>query len=140
MTMRLTKGGLPSRESKAQKKRILVVEDNEDIGLLYTLIIEKKGYEVLLTLHGFEAIKKIYSFNPDLIVFDIMMPQVDGWELAKKIRTELNLKIPIIVVSVMGLFEDKIKSIEGMGVNRHLVKPIDNAELVNTIEILIEEH
>jgi DNA-binding response OmpR family regulator len=121
-------------------KKILLVDDEVDILTLYKRILEKEGYEIATAVNGPEALQKMITFKPNLVVLDIMMPEMDGWELSKKIRSEHNEKeLPIIMLTVKSEIEDKVKSVEEAGANRHLTKPINGSILISTIKALLGE-
>ncbi len=121
-------------------KRILFVDDEVDMRGVYKKTLEKAGYQVQTAKDGHDALQKMDGFKPDLVVLDIMMPDMDGWAAAKKIReTHSSADLPIIMLTVKGEIEDKVKSIEEVGANRHLTKPIDSAQLISTIKALLNE-
>lgn len=121
-------------------KRILLVDDEADIRSVYTKTLGKEGYEVTTAKDGKEALEKLKEFKPHLVILDIMMPGMDGWEVAKKIRKDQVLgDIPIIILSVKSEIEDKVKSIEEAKTDRHLAKPIELSELIGTIKSLLNE-
>jgi DNA-binding response OmpR family regulator len=121
-------------------KRILLVDDEADILSLYKKILEKEGYEITTANNGLEALQKMITFKPHLVILDIMMPEIDGWEVVKKIRSEHNEKeLPIVMLTVKSEIEDKVKSVEEVGANRHLTKPINSSILIGTIKALLGE-
>ncbi|MFQ5888356.1 MAG: response regulator transcription factor [Candidatus Hydrothermarchaeales archaeon] len=121
-------------------KRILLVDDEIDIRSVYTKMLEKEGYEVATAKDGKKALEKLSEFKPHLVILDIMMPGMDGWEVAKKIRKDQVLgDIPIIILSVKSEIEDKVKSIEEAKTDRHLAKPIEFSEILGTIKSLLNE-
>jgi CheY-like chemotaxis protein len=121
-------------------KRILLVDDEADILTLYKKILERGGYEISTAQSGNEAFEKMVTFKPHLVILDIMMPGMDGWEVAKKIRADDKEKdIPIIMLTVKSMIEDKVKSIEVAGANRHLTKPVDSHNLLYTVKSLLHE-
>ena len=80
--------------------RILVVDDEQNICELLTLYLAKEGYTVETAGDGEEAVRKFESFNPDLILLDIMLPKKDGWQVCREIRQSSN--VPIIMLSAKG--------------------------------------
>lgn len=119
-------------------KRILFVDDEADIRAIYKKIIETAGYEVATAKSGLEALEKISVFKPHLIILDIMMPELDGWEVAKRIRKKHN-EMPIIMLTVKEDIRDKVKSVEEAGANRHLTKPVERSVLISSIQALLDE-
>jgi DNA-binding response OmpR family regulator len=121
-------------------KRILLVDDEPDILTLYKKILERGGYEVSTAQSGSEAFEKMVTFKPHLVILDIMMPEMDGWEVAKRIRADEKEKdVPIIMLTVKSEIEDKVKSIEVAGADRHLTKPVDSHNLIYTVKCLLHE-
>lgn len=119
-------------------KKILLVDDENDILELYQKIIEKGGYDVQAADNGFDALKIVKKNPPDLVILDVMMPEMNGWQVAKRIRKEHD-GLPIIMLTVKGEIEDKMKSIEEAGANRHLTKPMEVPLLLDTIKSLLNE-
>lgn len=107
--------------------KILISEDDEDISNLIKLYLETSGYEVLCTQNGLEALKTINKTPVDLAILDIMMPQMDGYELTKQIRSISN--IPIIIVSAKDQDHDKIVGLN-LGADDYISKPFNPMELV----------
>jgi CheY-like chemotaxis protein len=121
-------------------KRILLVDDEPDIVSLYKKILEKAKYNVTTASSGDEALKIIESDTFDLIILDIMMPGLDGWETAKKIKSIPGFaNVPIVMLTVKYQIEDKVKSIEKVGAARHITKPVDGPKLIETIQTLLGE-
>ena len=122
------------------KKRILLVDDEEDIRTLYKKTIEKGGYLVETASNGMEALEMVETFNPNLVILDIMMPDMDGWEVTKKIRKKHSInELPIIILSVKSEIADKVKSTSDLGANRHCTKPVDGNDLIYMIKTLLDE-
>ncbi len=121
-------------------KRVLLVDDEPDVRSLYKKILEKGGYEVKAVKDGFTALDAVEKFKPHIIVLDIMMPRLDGWEVAKRIRKNHNrLELPIVMLTVKTEIEDKVKSVGESGANRHLAKPVEGSQLIATIRTLLDE-
>jgi CheY-like chemotaxis protein len=88
-------------------KNILLVEDDSFLIDIYTKQLTKEGFNVILASDGESAIGKIKELNPDLVMLDIILPKISGWEVLRKIREELNLKdLKIIVLSALSQKED----------------------------------
>ena len=84
----------------SERRRVLIVEDNADLRRLYAIGLNQKGYEVKLASNGAEAVERVESDRPDLIVLDLCMPIMDGWEVIEKVNPpEAGAAIPVIVVS-----------------------------------------
>lgn len=113
---------------------ILVVEDNRTILENTTELLEMEGYSVITATNGKEGYSKVLKFLPDLIVSDIWMPEMDGFELLKNLRTHADLKnIPLIFFSARSEKKDIKKGID-MGAYDFIVKPSDLSDLLVSIK------
>ncbi|MEO8215778.1 MAG: response regulator [Acidobacteriota bacterium] len=81
------------------KKRVLIVEDSPDLRRLYALGLNQKGFEVKLASNGMEALERVASERPDIILLDLVMPVMDGWEVMDKLEQNGNHLIPVVVIS-----------------------------------------
>lgn len=106
---------------------ILVVEDDNDISKLLTLYLENDNYKVITTVNGFEALTLLEQTKIDLVVLDIVMPEMDGYELTKKIREKYTM--PIIILSGKNQDSDKILGLN-IGADDYLTKPFNPLEVV----------
>lgn len=123
--------------SKKQTK-ILLVDDEPSILVALEFLVKKEGYTVYIATDGKDALKKIEQIKPRLIVLDIMMPGMDGFEVAKKIRASKDLdQIPIIFLTAKGTQEDRLKGYESGG-EVYITKPFDNQHLIDTINEVAE--
>lgn len=105
--------------------KVLLVEDNELNRELILRRLIKKGYEVDFAANGKEAIEKVKESCPDLILMDMDLPEINGWEATSYIRNKLNLKtVPIVAISAHAMTESKEKALEA-GCNEYIFKPID---------------
>lgn len=112
------------------KKRILIVEDEPHISQLVKVILKKNDFEVLQAFIGQEGIEIAKREKPHLIILDVMMPKMDGFEVAKILsRTKETKNIPIVMLSSATQFKDKMKGIES-GAMDYITKPFDKNELV----------
>ena len=102
---------------------ILVVEDNEKLRKLVKINLTHAGYKVFEAENGLEALDVLYSNSIHLMIVDIMMPEMDGYELTREIR-EANITTPILIVTAKETLEDKKKGF-GLGADDYMVKPID---------------
>ena len=114
--------------------RILVVDDEQNICELLTLYLVKEGYTVETAGDGEEAIQKFASFNPDLILLDIMLPKKDGWQVCREIRKTSN--VPIIMLSAKGETFDKVLGLE-LGADDYVTKPFDSKEVMARIKTVL---
>lgn len=116
--------------------KILYAEDDETLAFLTKDNLEQNGYEVHHCSDGALCIEKFQKKNFDICIFDIMMPKMDGFELAEAIR-KVNSDIPIIFLSAKTLKEDRIKGLR-LGADDYLVKPFSIEELVLKIEVFLK--
>ena len=119
------------------KKRILVIDDNEDLLNMLQLILGKRGFEIEISENGFDGIKRASKFKPDLIILDIMMPEIDGYNTMRKIRSIKNIK-PIIVMNTnLGLEKERGKAMK-LGANFYINKSeYTLLETVNKIQEIV---
>lgn len=121
-----------------RKKMVLVVEDNEDIRF-YLKENLKESYEVVEAFNGKEGLEKARSLMPDLVVSDVMMPQMDGIEMASKLKSEtVTAHIPIILLTAMGSEEKQLEGLK-VGVNDYVTKPFTFEILASRIRNLIAQ-
>ena len=108
-------------------KKILIVEDEANIRELLRLYLEREGYTVLEAENGVEGIKKWKSDKPDMLLLDVMMPVMDGWEVCMEIRAESD--VPIIMLTAKGETADRVSGLE-MGADDYIVKPLEMPEVI----------
>ena len=115
------------------KKKILVIDDTELMVRLTTDILTKHGYEVVSANNGVDGIKMVASEKPDLVLLDVVMPGIDGFEVCKLLRKdESNNLIPIIMLTAQGNEEDKLVGLE-IGADDYITKPFNPRELVSRV-------
>ncbi|MCG3688153.1 response regulator transcription factor [Aliarcobacter butzleri] len=114
--------------------KILIVEDEKRLAQLLKEAISDSFFKVIIAKDGIEGIKKYKSFKPDIIITDIMMPQLDGLNMTIKIK-EIDSNIPIIVLSAHSEKEKLLKAID-VGINKYFIKPFDPDELIEHIKKL----
>ena len=115
------------------KKKILVIDDTELMVRLTTDILTKHGYEVVSANNGVDGIKMVASEKPDLVLLDVVMPGIDGFEVCKLLRKdESNNLIPIIMLTAQGNGEDKLVGLE-IGADDYITKPFNPRELVSRV-------
>lgn len=113
--------------------RILIVDDNADSSFTLGMLLELKGYEVHTRNSGKSALESLSEVNPDIILLDIGMPELDGYETCQLIRQHpLGSSVCVIALSGYGQGSDKQRSIDA-GFNQHLTKPVDLEVLIETI-------
>ncbi len=115
--------------------KILLVDDEPEIVYLVRLVLEREGHEVIGALDGRDCLKKLREDKPDLIILDIMMPGLDGWEICRKIKeAEGTRDIPVIMLTVRTSGDSIKKSYEYAGCDAHINKPFDRKQLLCTID------
>ncbi|MCR1899163.1 response regulator transcription factor [Irregularibacter muris] len=115
-------------------EKVLVVDDEQAICDLIKLDLEFEGYNVETAYDGREALEKVESFQPELIILDVMLPYMSGYELCRKINDKHN--IPIILLTAKTDIVDKVLGLE-LGADDYMTKPFDNRELLARVKALI---
>lgn len=116
------------------KKTILIVEDENDIVELLKLYLESENYKVLTSSNGLECLEILKTNSVDMIIADIMMPKMNGYELIKEIRNK-DLKIPIIIISAKNMDNDKIVGLN-IGADAYITKPFNPLEVIAQVKAL----
>ena len=121
------------------KKTIMVVDDNPDIITIVRTILEGKGYSVLSATSGAELLNMLKTQKPDLIILDIMMPEMDGLEVLSRLKglTE-TATIPVILLTAKVQYEDVLGGYK-LGADYYITKPFTSTQLVNGISLLLGE-
>ncbi|MFI3207012.1 MAG: response regulator transcription factor [Clostridia bacterium] len=114
--------------------KILIVDDDKNICELLRLYIEKEGFETAIANDGVMAISYFNSFEPDLILLDIMLPVLDGWQVCREIRK--TSECPIIMLTAKGEVFDKVLGLE-LGADDYVVKPFESKEVVARINAVL---
>jgi two-component system response regulator VicR len=115
--------------------RILCIDDEKEIIDLIRLILGRKGYEVAGAVGGEEGLAKAHSWMPDLVLLDLMMPDMDGWEVFHRIRADASLaKIPVIVVTARAQSIDRVLGLHVARVNDYISKPFTPQDLLESVE------
>jgi DNA-binding response OmpR family regulator len=116
-------------------KTIVHIEDEPEMVDLVKLILGRKGYEVIGATGGQEGLDIIREFVPDLILLDLMMPDVEGWDVYQQVRADEALKnIPVIVVTAKAQNIDKVLGLHIAKVDDYISKPFSPQELIDSIE------
>lgn len=118
----------------AGKQKILVVDDDVNIAELISLYLTKEGYEVQKVHDGKKGVDSFSTFAPHLVVLDLMLPEMDGYDVCKEIRKRSN--IPIIMLTAKGETFDKVLGLE-LGADDYVVKPFDPKELVARVKAVL---
>ncbi len=114
--------------------KILIVDDDKNICELLRLYIEKEGFETRIANDGKQAIDEFNSFNPDLVLLDLMLPVLDGWQVCREIRK--TSECPIIMLTAKGEVFDKVLGLE-LGADDYVVKPFESKEIVARINAVL---
>ena len=123
-----------------QTKKIVYVEDEMEMIDLVKLILNRKGYEVIGAEGGREGLDLIRELVPDLVLLDLMMPDIEGWDVYQQIRADENTKhIPVIVVTAKAQNIDKVLGLHIAKVNDYISKPFSPQDLVTSVEKVLEE-
>ena len=115
-------------------KKILIVDDDINICELLRLYLEKDGFATIVANDGEQALHLAQVNNPDLILLDIMMPVLDGWQVCREIRKNSN--VPIIMLTAKGETFDKVLGLE-LGADDYVTKPFDSKEVVARIKAVL---
>jgi DNA-binding response OmpR family regulator len=115
-------------------KKILVVDDDKNICELLKLYLKKEGFEVVFAYDGSEAVSKAKDENPNLIILDVMMPIINGWEACKLIRQFT--EVPIIMLTALDTTENKVQGLN-IGADDYIVKPFEPVEVVARVNALL---
>ena len=126
----------PSTDMSDQKsvKTILLVEDNEDNLVVYRTILEHVGYNVIEARDGEEGVSRAREHLPNLILMDISIPKIDGWEATQRLKSDDTTRnIPIIALTAHALEEDRQKAVQA-GCDGYLAKPVEPRRVVQEVE------
>jgi two-component system response regulator VicR len=115
--------------------RILCIDDEKEILDLIHLILGRKGYEVAGAIGGEAGLAKARSWKPDLVLLDLMMPDMDGWEVFHRLRADETLaKVPVVVVTARAQSIDRVLGLHVARVNDYISKPFTPQDLVESVE------
>lgn len=118
----------------AGKQKILIVDDDNNIAELISLYLTKECYDTHIVNDGEEALKAFDLYNPNLILLDLMLPGIDGYQVCREIRSKSNT--PIIMLSAKGEIFDKVLGLE-LGADDYIMKPFDSKELVARVKAVL---
>jgi len=120
-------------KANAMGKKILVIEDNDQNRYLVTFVLEKNGYQVIAARDGLEGVSKAKEEKPDLILVDIRLPVMDGYEVTRQLRELPEFKdVPIIALTAYAMKGDQEKTLEA-GCNGYITKPIIPEEFIKVV-------
>lgn len=114
--------------------KLLLVEDDADIGLALGALMRKRGHETSHVRDGEAALREAYSMRPDLVLLDIGLPGIDGWEVLARLRDLTD--VPVLLLTAAGREQDKVRGLRS-GADDYLTKPFSNAELTARVDALL---
>lgn len=116
------------------KKKILIVEDEESLLKLESILLTSRGYEVKGVADGRAALEALHTTKPDLVLLDIMLPEMDGFEVCRQIKSDESTRhIPVIMLTAKKSREDMVKG-EEVGADWYITKPFKSAMVIETIQ------
>ncbi len=121
----------------AEKQKILIVDDDNNIAELISLYLTKECFEPLIVNDGESALVAFRKFQPNLILLDLMLPGIDGYQVCREIRKDSN--VPIIMLSAKGEIFDKVLGLE-LGADDYMIKPFDSKELVARVKAVLRRY
>lgn len=119
------------------KTKILIVDDDNNIAELISLYLTKECYDTKIVNDGEEALSAFEQYNPNMILLDLMLPGIDGYQVCREIRTRSN--VPIIMLSAKGEIFDKVLGLE-LGADDYILKPFDSKELVARVKAVLRRY
>ena len=121
-------------------KRILCIEDEAEMIDLMRLILTRKGYEVSGAAGGQEGLEKVRTEMPDLVLLDLMMPDMGGWEVYQQMKSDEKMKdIPVIIVTAKAQSIDKVLGLYIAKVDDYIAKPFSPTELIDSVEHVLRK-
>ena len=121
----------------AEKQRILIVDDDYNIAELISLYLTKECFETRIVGDGEEALKLFPVFEPNLVLLDLMLPGIDGYQVCRELRA--SSQVPIIMLSAKGEIFDKVLGLE-LGADDYMIKPFDSKELVARVNAVLRRY
>jgi len=121
----------------AEKQKILIVDDDESIAELISLYLNKECYETMMVYDGEAAVDAFPKFQPDLVLLDLMLPGMDGYQVCREIRSRSDT--PVIMLSAKGEVFDKVLGLE-LGADDYMIKPFDAKELVARVKAVLRRY
>ncbi len=117
------------------RDKIAVIDDDEKITSMLRRSLAFEGYSVVTANHGAEGLKVILQENPSLVILDVMMPHIDGWEVCRRIR-ESGSDVPVLMLTAKDEISDRVKGLD-LGADDYLVKPFALEELMARVRVLL---
>ncbi len=119
------------------KEKILIVDDSPDLLRIVQVCLERESYEVFTARSGKEGLQRTYNVQPDLIILDVMMPGMDGWEVLSRLREMSD--VPVMMLTAKGREVDIVRGL-GLGADDYVTKPFGTAELVARVQALLRRN
>jgi CheY-like chemotaxis protein len=130
---------LPLKPKLSKRGLLLIVDDNPHAGLLVEYAVQKEGYEAIKAINGLDALEKAKTHRFDLVILDVLLPGMDGFEVCHRLRSAPDTaSIPIVMVSAKARDEDRATALR-IGADAYLAKPLAMSQLMSTIETLLED-
>jgi len=124
-------------ENTVIKKKILVVEDEETLLELESILLTSKGYNVEVAMDGKSALELVANMKPDLVLLDIMIPEIDGFEVCRQIKAnEATRHIPVVMLTAKKSRDDRVMS-EQVGADLYITKPFKTSMVIESIQRLL---
>lgn len=117
-------------------KKILIVDDDPSMVRLIAQVLTNKGYEVMESNNGQDALRLLYNYKPDLVLLDVVMPTMDGWKTCSRIR-DISATIPILMLTGQHKTEDDVVRGLDYGADDYLIKPVGNKELTARVQAML---
>lgn len=117
--------------------KIMIVDDDPHIRELAGVFLQREGFDILEASDGVEALAKLEEIKADLVIVDIMMPKMDGWELCRELKA--NYDVPVLMLTARGEVSQKLKGFQ-LGTDDYLVKPFEPLELVARVKALLKRY
>lgn len=120
-------------------KRVLIAEDEPHIVESLSFVLQRQGYEVEAVFDGESAIAQLRSSRPDVMILDVMLPRVNGFEVLKQVKSDAGLRlVPVIILTAKGQAQDR-RMAEEIGVDGFMTKPFSNQEIIDEVRRLTGE-
>jgi DNA-binding response OmpR family regulator len=124
----------------AEKRRVLCIEDEPEMIDLMKLILERKGFEVLGAVGGRQGLEAVRQHMPDLVLLDLMMPDVDGWEVYRQMKADTQLRqIPVVIVTAKSQSIDRVLGLHIAKVDDYVTKPFGPNDLTESVERVLHK-
>lgn len=123
------------------ERQVVYIEDESEMIDLVRLILARKGYEVIGAYGGREGIDSVKKLSPDLVLLDLMMPDLDGWDVYQQMKADESTRnIPVIVITAKAQSIDRVLGLHIAKVDDYIAKPFSPQELLNSVEKVMSRH